>query len=142
MGPAATVVPVTEPASTDPTPAGRTSPNWWLSAAQVAAPVVAVAGVVLTLVSDRSVGIALWVIGVACSLLVRRRRSAASLRAAQEWTLPQVRQVLTGAGATRVGHSEQVLVLRRADRRLSLLDAVALVQRAAEPADSRTDSPH
>ncbi|WP_432571487.1 hypothetical protein [Kineococcus sp. SYSU DK005] len=132
---------MTDPACADPTPPARTSPNWWLSAAQVAALAVVVAGAVLTFVGDRSTGIAVWVIGLACSLLARRRGSAASLRAAQEWTLPQVRQVLTEAGAARAGHPEQVLALRRADRRLSLVDAVALVQRAAEPAASPADSP-
>ncbi|WP_432491049.1 hypothetical protein [Kineococcus auxinigenes] len=99
-------------------------------AGRVAAALAVVAGVVLVLQGHWAPGVLVWLAGVA--VLSTARRSRRGLDAAQEWPLPRVREVLAGAGVAGATRVERVRQLRRADRRLSLLDAVALVDRAAE----------
>ncbi len=98
-------------------------------AGRAAAVLAVAAGVVLVLQGHWGPGVVVWLAGTA--VLSAARKSRRGLDAAQEWPLPRVREVLAAAGVAGADRVERVRQLRRADRRLTLLDAVALVDRVA-----------
>ncbi|WP_432524655.1 hypothetical protein [Kineococcus sp. SYSU DK006] len=99
-------------------------------AAAVLAAVAVLAGVVTVLQGDTSAGAWLMVAGgLVLSVSMERRRRERSAAATGDWPLQRVRELL--AQAPEEGRVHQVRRLRRADRRLGLADAVALVEAAA-----------
>lgn len=126
----------------NPGPAGSRSAksSAWIQRLLPAATVVAVLlAAYSALTADRSSALTFTALTlVLLGALLNGRRTAvadvASARARADWDTARVREVAAGAGVDpAVRRVAAVRAVRRADRRLTLRDAVELVEEAAGP---------